>query len=214
MQIHLNGVALALVMAGAFVVVVALSPLSLRLTLAVRGLGASVTTEITAFWGLLKFKGPRPAPGETARPRAPVRLRSLGRADYERALRYILARASCRRLSARVAFGTGDAASTGIGAGIVWAVAGAAVAVAREFVGEWDCVPAVSVVPFFHGAALEADFDCILAIRTGHAIFAALGLALRAMRRATFRGRASHPGPDEDSDGEHQGHGGRQHRGR
>ncbi len=137
-------------------------------------------------------------------------------ADYRAAIEYLETRAVRTRIEANLAIGTGEAASTGIMAGVGWAALGTLAVQLQRNLPEGSASPVFKVFPDYRRRVFEASLDCIFKVRAGYIIGAALRL-LRTNRRRTVRarsglnGRASHPRPDEDGHGEYQGHGRREH---
>ncbi|MHB0884914.1 MAG: DUF2953 domain-containing protein [Bacillota bacterium] len=137
-------------------------------------------------------------------------------ADYHAAVDYLATRAVGTKIKADLAIGTGEAASTGIAAGVGWAALGTLAVQLQRNLPKGSARPDFKVCPDYRRRVFEASLDCIFKVRAGYIIGAALRL-LRTNRRRTVRarsgsnGRASNPRPDEDGHGKHQGHGRREH---
>ncbi|MGD6816864.1 DUF2953 domain-containing protein [Metabacillus sp. 84] len=70
-------------------------------------------------------------------------------------------------------FGTGDAASTGSAAGMVWTLKGLVCGAAENFM-KLNTSPVLSVVPVFQGLCLDTMVVCMFRFRLGHAIIGGL----------------------------------------
>lgn len=66
-------------------------------------------------------------------------------------------------------FGTGEASSTGMLAGSIWGVKGAAKGLIYKF-GNISCDPTMTVVPHFQQKYFKTDFQCMVSIRFAKAI--------------------------------------------
>lgn len=132
-------------------------------------------------------------------------------------LSYLGRRTRCTRLSIAAQVGSSDAMEAALLTGAVWAVAGSVVGQFSKVVRLGDTRPAVQVVPDYSGPAWRLETDCILGLRLGHAIVAAVWLLRRVLRdkevvawaRDGWRrkgvkgsGRTSDPGANEDGHGE------------
>ncbi len=80
----------------------------------------------------------------------------------------------CRSIDVNVALGTGDAASTGIAAGMLWGMWGAI----RPFLPP-SCRSQVSIQPHFNERRLSVWAQCIFHFKLGHIILTGLRSILR-----------------------------------
>lgn len=78
--------------------------------------------------------------------------------------------------------GVGEAAATGIVSGIVWTTKSAVLAVLGRYV-TLSTNPELAVIPDFSGTRLEIRFCCILRLRIGHAITAAIRIVIHYFRK-------------------------------
>ncbi|MDA8145113.1 MAG: DUF2953 domain-containing protein [Thermaerobacter sp.] len=87
-------------------------------------------------------------------------------------LRQVLPWLRCHRLVWHARVGLGDAAATGLGCGLGWAVMGGAVPWLRRRVRFAAGQPRLILVPSFGEPALDIFLDCILSASTGQLILA------------------------------------------
>ncbi|HEY8347799.1 MAG TPA: DUF2953 domain-containing protein [Symbiobacteriaceae bacterium] len=143
-------------------------------------------------------------------------------------VRYLLRRMRCRSLDLSVMVGGGDAMVSALLTGVTYAVMSTALGV----VSRWMRLPRsglrMRVTPSFQELVWRIRLDCILTFRLGDAIVAGIWSLYRVRREPVLaawlkrrrskgvEGSVGAPdsGADEDGDGKHQEHGGRQHRGR
>jgi Protein of unknown function (DUF2953) len=102
------------------------------------------------------------------------------------------------QVSARV--GTGDVVTTGVAYGTLWSVFSSIVG-RMTYLCKFDAGPIISVAPDFEKPSFESTVDCIVHIRAGYAMCAAIRL-VRVWRRRKTDG-ASHSRAHEDSHGEY-----------
>ena len=161
--------------------------------------GLEVT--IAGFGGRAVYHASHGARGRSGRPRPEGRrLPSLGRLDefiektraavdeYQLAGRYLARRAVGVRIEVALAVGTGEAASTGLAAGVAWAALGNLAAHLAFSLPPGSSDPVVRVIPDFRHRIFEASLDCIFRIRAGHIIGAVVRLLQGNRRRRTARG--------------------------
>ncbi len=74
-------------------------------------------------------------------------------------------------------FGTGEAASTGVLSGTVWALKGNAIGLISNFFSLME-QPKISVTPHFQEKVIKTECQCMFRFRLGHAIFAGIRLFL------------------------------------
>lgn len=77
-----------------------------------------------------------------------------------------------RELDWRTRFGFGDAAETGIAAGLLWGVKSTVVQQIYRWTRASENIARLSVFPDFAGNSLNIDMRCIFDIKTGHIIIA------------------------------------------
>lgn len=204
---------IALVIAGAVLLSCAATPIVIRFRARVRGLDAEASVEARTLFGLLKREFAVWPPAETRgapvveRPRGGGMWGVAGEAGVFRTASRVLSVCACRRFRLEAVIGTGEAASTGITAGLAWEAVGMLSPVVMGSLRRWRCRPVVVIAPWFAESRFDVDFDCILQIPLGHAIVAVLGAALKSVRRGTGLGRTPDTGPHEDSHGEPQRYG-------
>lgn len=85
----------------------------------------------------------------------------------------LLNRLSIHQLKWITKGGTGEASSTGLTSGAVWAIKGALVGIVVEK-SNLKCKPEIEVIPYFQYKYIESKMDCIVSIRLGQAIYAFL----------------------------------------
>lgn len=132
-----------------------------------------------------------------------LKLLPIWRPVIERALeslRRLLVRTRIQKLDVHADVGTGDASTTGVVYGILWTGLGVLVRVVDRFT-VLEKSPEIEVQPHFHSAILEGDFNCILQVRAGYAIWAGIAV-LRAWKRRQSDGTPD-SGTDENSNGKH-----------
>jgi hypothetical protein len=92
---------------------------------------------------------------------------------YKNAVKYVKRKIYIRKLQWHTVLGTGDAAATGIATGLLWNVK----TIFSTLLGagfKLKLLPDLHITPCFDGAMFITSFDCILSIRIGHAITAAM----------------------------------------
>ncbi|MEW9675518.1 DUF2953 domain-containing protein [Lentibacillus sp. L22] len=80
--------------------------------------------------------------------------------------------------------GTGDASTTGMATGGVWATKGMVVGMLDQW-SQLKCSPDFGVVPEFNRKYVYSEFDCMVSIRIGQAIHA----FFKAIQKSSFRKR-------------------------
>ncbi len=86
--------------------------------------------------------------------------------------RYLLSKSVIRHLSWQTRLGTGDAAVTGMLAGLAWGLNSTLFAWLTHRVRKIVDRPKISVVPVFAASAFALDIHCIFEVRVGHIIIA------------------------------------------
>ncbi|HEX3031636.1 MAG TPA: DUF2953 domain-containing protein [Bacillota bacterium] len=99
------------------------------------------------------------------------------------ALHKIIAKTEIRHLSWRTTFGTGDAASTGVLAGVAWSLKGSLVGWLLHQVKKVKTSPQLKVIPQFSTSVFSLEFHCIFVVRAGHIIVAGTSAFWRARQR-------------------------------
>lgn len=94
--------------------------------------------------------------------------------------RYLLSKSVIHHLSWQTKLGTGDAAVTGMLAGMVWGLNSTICAWLTHQVKKIVTRPKISVVPVFAVSAFALDIHCIFEVRAGHIIIAG-ATAIRKM---------------------------------
>lgn len=145
-----------------------------------------------------------------------------------RPVQYLARRTRCALLAVAAEVGGSDAMESALLAGAGWALLGGGIGWISQYVSVQPGALHVDVRPDYSARAWRVRMDCILHMRAGHAIVAGVWLVRRSIRereivlwiRDSWRRkgeegveRTSNPGIDEDSHGEPEGHGRRQHRG-
>ena len=93
--------------------------------------------------------------------------------SFHRIIRNFCKKVKIKELDWRSAFGTGDAALTGMLTGAVWAVKGSIIGVISHYFILLK-PPQVSVQPYFQMKVSQTVFTCMLQFRIGHAMFAGI----------------------------------------
>lgn len=96
---------------------------------------------------------------------------------------YILTRATVSHLSWNTTFGTGDAALTGVLAGVAWSVKSFTVAVLNRKTRGLYTKPHLKVSPVYNATCLITDFHCIFRFRAGHIIGAVASALWQSRQR-------------------------------
>ncbi|MBS4199984.1 DUF2953 domain-containing protein [Bacillus sp. FJAT-49732] len=86
-------------------------------------------------------------------------------------LKMILRKVRIVKLEWHSKIGTGDAASSSIAAGVVWAIKGALISFMRCFLF-FKNRPQISVQPIFQGFSAETNIRCMVEMKTGKAMVA------------------------------------------
>ncbi|MFD1851876.1 DUF2953 domain-containing protein [Oceanobacillus bengalensis] len=86
-----------------------------------------------------------------------------------KAITTLLNRTKLHQLDWSTNIGTGEASSTGIISGVIWAIKGSILGYIIEKI-RLGCQPAVRVNPFFQQACFQTNIDCMFSIRLGQAI--------------------------------------------
>ncbi|PAV30146.1 hypothetical protein CIL05_06680 [Virgibacillus profundi] len=81
--------------------------------------------------------------------------------------------------------GTGNADTTGIVSGGVWTLKGALIGLLAGKV-RLKCKPIINIIPHFQARYIQTNFDCIVSIRLGQAIYA----LLKVMRISKIKEKA------------------------
>ncbi|WP_164668357.1 DUF2953 domain-containing protein [Virgibacillus doumboii] len=77
------------------------------------------------------------------------------------------------QLNWRTHVGTGEASMAGVASGGIWAIKGMLIGVLAEK-SNFDCEPSLTVTPLFNHRQFQSEFDCIVSIRIGQAMYALL----------------------------------------
>ncbi|WP_099158780.1 DUF2953 domain-containing protein [Virgibacillus ndiopensis] len=96
--------------------------------------------------------------------------------------RIFLRRIQVHKLEWNTFFGTGDASSTGIIAGGIWAVKGSLIGFI-DTTSHLSCKPIMSVSPHFQRKYINSKFDCIVSIRIGQAMYA----LIKVIRKSSLK---------------------------
>ncbi|UJL45075.1 DUF2953 domain-containing protein [Virgibacillus sp. NKC19-16] len=86
---------------------------------------------------------------------------------------YILKNTYVHKLKWLTAGGTGDASSTGIAAGGVWAIKGIFIGIITEK-SNLTCKPVIRVSPHFQQQHFLSTFDCMVSLKLGKAMYTLL----------------------------------------
>ncbi|WP_373893077.1 DUF2953 domain-containing protein [Virgibacillus natechei] len=86
---------------------------------------------------------------------------------------YILKNTYVHKLKWHTAGGTGDASSTGIATGGVWAIKGIFIGIINEK-SNLTCRPVIRVSPHFQQQYFLSTFDCMVSLKLGKAMYALL----------------------------------------
>lgn len=84
-----------------------------------------------------------------------------------------LKKVAVRKFEWHTVVGLGDAASTGMISGAIWAVKGGVVGIVSNFL-KLQAVPVMSVTPQFQHAISQVAVSCMIQFRIGHAILAGI----------------------------------------
>ncbi|MDN4526605.1 DUF2953 domain-containing protein [Fictibacillus fluitans] len=90
-------------------------------------------------------------------------------AGFYRILKRFLKKVTVSDVKWSSQFGLGDAASTAVATGLVWALKGNALGFISHFVRLKD-VPSIGVVPVYQGMLTQTRLSCIISFKIGHAI--------------------------------------------
>lgn len=93
--------------------------------------------------------------------------------QYRNAVKYLKRKVYINKLKWHTVLGTGDAAVTGIAIGFLWNIK-TIVSILLGIGFKLKELPDLVISPCFDVPAFETNFDCILSIRIGHAITAAM----------------------------------------
>jgi hypothetical protein len=96
--------------------------------------------------------------------------------------------------------GAGDAAATGILVGLLWNIK-TLFSLVANLTFKSSLLPDLNIIPCFDGALFSTNFDCILSIRTGHAIIAGVIFLTAKKKDGETIERASDRGTDENHNG-------------
>lgn len=132
---------------------------------------------------------------------------------HKNAVKYIKRKIYIRKLQWHTALGTGDAAETGIAIGFLWNIK----TIISTLLGigfKLKELPDLRISPCFDGPAFRTYFDCILSIRIGHAITAAMLYLTAKKKDGDAVERASDRSLDENHHGKHQADGRRKYHSR
>ncbi len=88
-------------------------------------------------------------------------------------IKELLKKVSITRFEWHTRVGTGDAASTGIASGAIWALKGSAAGASSAYMS-FNTKPVLSVTPFFQHRILQFQIDCMFQLRIGNAILAGI----------------------------------------
>lgn len=122
---------------------------------------------------------------------------------YKRLMAGILAALACEKLTWRTGLGTGDAALTGLAAGLAWQLQAQTYAFMQRRLKS-VARPAFGVSPLFAREGVEIELECIFSIRLGNVINA-IATAIRHLGKGeTDSGRTPDPKSDENGHGKHQ----------
>lgn len=100
---------------------------------------------------------------------------------FHQIIKRFLAKVKIRKLTWNSRIGTGDAAETGVLAGLIWGIKSGLIVVVRRFM-EVEEPPKITVNPSFMQACFYSEFECKLHFRCGHAIMAGLALLINWIR--------------------------------
>lgn len=89
--------------------------------------------------------------------------------QYHSLLNTLMPSVTIKKLIWQTEFGTNDACSTGIVAGILWSIKGSVSAFVQEKC-KMAVKPHINVIPHFQMLGLESELDCIALIKMGKAI--------------------------------------------
>ena len=88
-------------------------------------------------------------------------------------IKELLKKVSISQFEWHTRVGTGDAATTGIASGAIWALKGSAAGAASAYMS-FNAKPVLSVTPFFQHRILQFQIDCMFQLRIGNAILAGI----------------------------------------
>lgn len=126
----------------------------------------------------------------------PGKLRQIWRAaidflpKYWKASRFlhrVFGRVKLSRLHWVTEFGTGDAADTGLAAGLLWVLKGWIWTNVHHSVTVLERRPELMVKPLFQNKQLNLDFDCIFTVSIGHIIITGIKAAWLARELGVMR---------------------------
>jgi hypothetical protein len=101
---------------------------------------------------------------------------------YKNVVKYLERKVCIKRLKWHTVLGTGDAAVTGIAIGFLWHIK-TVVSTLLAMGFKLRELPDLGISPCFAEPAFETNFNCILSIRIGHAITAAILYLLTAKKK-------------------------------
>lgn len=101
---------------------------------------------------------------------------------YKNVVKYLKRKVCVKRLKWHTVLGTGDAAVTGIAIGFLWYIK-TIVSTLLAMGFKLRELPDLAISPCFAEPAFETNFNCILSIRIGHAITAAMLYLLTAKKK-------------------------------
>jgi len=91
---------------------------------------------------------------------------------------WLIEHIKCTRFVWKTKLGTGDAAVTGLGGGLLWGIKGFLLSLLQRTVDWQDCKTEIEVIPVFDGETIKSEVDCIFSLRTGYIIIACFRLLL------------------------------------
>jgi hypothetical protein len=95
--------------------------------------------------------------------------------SFHRIVRHFCKKVDITQIEWQTVMGTGDAASTGMLTGAVWAVKGSIIGILSHYFRIQNS-PNLSVHPHFQLAVTQTSFKCMLQFRIGHAMVAGIKL--------------------------------------
>lgn len=113
---------------------------------------------------------------------------------------YASKRVYVKELTWHSVFGTGDAAVTGFLIGLMWNVKTLLYLIVKALFKSYVC-PSFKIEPRYDRAVFNTGFNCILSIKTGHAIIAGIIFLISGKKDGVKGGRASYRGVNENYNG-------------
>jgi hypothetical protein len=101
--------------------------------------------------------------------------------NFHQIIKRFLAKVKIRKLVWKSRIGTGDAAETGVLAGLIWGIKSGLIVVVRRFM-DVEEPPKITVTPAFMQACFYSEFECSIHFRCGHAIVAGFSLLFNWIR--------------------------------